>query len=942
MALKPWREIAQPHDDVLHGTFKEAEFAADITQVYTGKATAEYQDARQFYSRTFITEGMRWLLISVAQRLAGHGGDPVIQLQTSFGGGKTHTMLAVYHLATCKQTASLEGIPSILDTSGIHELPNAKVAVIDGINNSPSHQSTVNGIKVNTLWGNLAVQLMGQQGYDLVAASDTDGTSPGKEVLADLLRKASPVVILIDELVAYIRQFEGGKEYAGGTFDSNMSFVQALTEAVKIVPDAILLASLPESDLEIGGETGKRTLAALEKYFGRVESVWKPVGAEEAFEIVRRRLFATTGDAHEIDTICRSYADFYREHSDKFPAETQESTYTDRLKRSYPIHPEIFDRLYEDWSTLDKFQRTRGVLQYMAIVIHHLWQANNQDSLILPGSIPLEDTTVRNKSIHYLPQGWEPVIEREVDGPRSATADIDKQNPLFGSVHAARRTMRTVFLGSAPSHPGQLVRGIKKERILLGAVQPGQMVHIFEDVQKRIKDRLHYLYTEDDRLWLDTKPNLRREMESRKQNFNEKEQILPLIKDRVQHLFGHSHSFSGIHVFVPSADIPDEIGNGPRLVVLPLDGAYIKGNTNPAFITAEEILRNRGNQPRLRQNRLIFLAPDGDVISRLKEQARTYLAWDSIIHDVENEKLNLDLFQSKQAKKQQEGALLTLRQLIRETYKWLICPMEEFVQGKPKLIWETLTLSTAVQSVVKEIEQKLHDEEWVIYKWSPVHLKNLLEKWYFKEGKTDQNEFELWFDMCQYLYMPRLKGPDVLATAINEGLSSKDYFGHATGKDADGYMGFHFGNGSIFTIDKEGILIEKNSAQAYSDKISLSAKQKDMAGTATTQGTPGGNIHIAGTSPQPGKDKQLPANQVSEKKTHFYGTVNLNSLTAKLDFATIVDEVIQLFTSQLAVNVDISVEISAQKESGFDESVQRAVRENCTVLKFRNAEFEEN
>ena len=940
MALKPWREIAQPHDDVLHGTFKEAEFAADITQVYSGKATAEYQDAQQFYSRTFITEGMRLLLISVTQRLAGHGGDPVIQLQTSFGGGKTHTMLAVYHLATCKDTSALDGIPSILDASGIHKLPKAKIAVIDGINISPSHQSEITGIKVKTLWGNLAVQLMGQQGYDLVAASDKDGTSPGKEVLANLLRQASPVVILIDELVAYIRQFDGGKEYSGGTFDSNISFIQALTEAIKLVPDAILLASLPESDLEIGGETGKRTLAALEKYFGRVESVWKPVGAEEAFEIVRRRLFANTGNIAEIDQICKAYADFYRENSDKFPAETLESTYADRLKRSYPIHPEIFDRLYEDWSTLDKFQRTRGVLQYMAIVIHHLWQANNQDSLILPGSIPLEDTIVRNKSIHYLPLGWEPVIEREVDGPRSATADIDKQNPLFGSVHAARRTMRTVFLGSAPSNSGQMARGIKKERILLGAVQPGQLVHIFEDVQKRLRDRLHYLYTEDDRFWLDTKPNLRREMESRKQNINEKEQILPLIKERVQHVFGHSHSFSGIHIFAPSADIPDEIGNGPRLVVLPLEAAYLKGNSNPAFIAAEEILRNRGNQPRQRQNRLIFLAPDGDVISRLKDQARTYLAWDSIIHDVDNEKLNLDLFQSKQAIKQRDGALSTLRQLVREAYKWLICPIEEFVQGKPKLVWEALALSPATQSIVKEIEQKLHDEEWVIYKWAPVHLKNLLEKWYFKDGKTDQNEFELWFDMCQYLYMPRLKGPDVLAAAINEGLSSEDFFGHASGKDADGYLGFHFGNGSIFNIDKEGILIEKGAAKAYKEKITQAAAQKTVQSEVSGQ-TPAGNTFPAkGPSQSIGTEKpsQAPG---SPKKSHFYGTVKLDPLTAKIDFATIVDEVIQQFTSQLCVNVDISVEISAQKDSGFDESVQRSVRENCNVLKFRNAEFEE-
>src|SRR5690606_4340338 len=254
MSLKPWREIARPHKDVLEGSFKQSEFAADISQVANGAATDEYQDAEKFFSRTFITEGMRLLLISVAQRLAGHGGDPVIQLQTAFGGGKTHTLLAVYHLASRKVgTEKLHGIPPVLDEAGIQSLPHAKVAVIDGIKLSPSQPRNYSGIAVNTLWGELAFQLLSEEGFRMVADSDADGTSPGKEVLTDLIRKAAPCVILIDELVAFIRQLELGKQYKAGTFDSNISFVQALTEALKAVPNAILLASLPESELEVGG-----------------------------------------------------------------------------------------------------------------------------------------------------------------------------------------------------------------------------------------------------------------------------------------------------------------------------------------------------------------------------------------------------------------------------------------------------------------------------------------------------------------------------------------------------------------------------------------------------------------------------------------------------------------------------------------------------------------
>ena len=181
-----------------------------------------------------------------------------------------------------------------------------------------------------------------------------------------------------------------------------------------------------------------------------------------------------------------------------------------------------------------------------------------------------------------------------------------------------------------------MIRGIQAERVLLGTVQPGQTIGVFEDVLKRLRDRLHYLYAEQDRYWLDTKPNLRREMESRKQNISERDDLIPMLKERVNRSFGKNHHFGGIHVFTPSVDVPDDYGSGPRLVVLPTQAGYSRTETNQAFGEAEKILRNRGEQPRQKQNRLIFLAPDFDVVSRLKEQGRIFLAWRSIVADIEN------------------------------------------------------------------------------------------------------------------------------------------------------------------------------------------------------------------------------------------------------------------------------------------------------------------
>lgn len=209
---------------------------------------------------------------------------------------------------------------------------------------------------------------------------------------------------------------------------------------------------------------------ALEKTFGRVQALWKPVATEEAFEIVRRRLFEPVRDTTTRNAVCRAFADAYVAEGSKLPSETQEGRYYDRLVNAYPIHPEVFDRLYEDWTTIDGFQRTRGVLKLMAKVIYRLWKDDNKDLMILPGSIPLHDGNTRNELTYLLPAGWDPVIEGDIDGDRAETTELENKEPRFGQVGAARRVARTLFLGSAPSSVASKVgsRGIDRARVLLG------------------------------------------------------------------------------------------------------------------------------------------------------------------------------------------------------------------------------------------------------------------------------------------------------------------------------------------------------------------------------------------------------------------------------------------------------------------------------------------
>ena len=939
MTTKPWREIAKPHKDVLEGSFQQSEFAADLTEVISGTASEEYRDAEKFFARTFITEGMQLLLTSVAKRLAGRGGDPVIQLQTAFGGGKTHTMLAVYHLAGRKTKLNkLTGIPSILKEVGIKDLPQANVAVLDGNNLSPSQPLRHGEITVNTLWGELAWQLLGKAGYDKVAAADRDGTSPGKDALKELLGEAAPCVVLMDELVAFIRQFGAGEQYQAGTFDTNMSFIQALTEAMKAEPRAILLASLPESDLEVGGDVGQRALATLEKFFGRVESVWKPVALEEAFEIVRRRLFEKVGDKKQMDSVCKSFMDLYTSSPDLFPPDTQTTKYQNRIRGSYPIHPEIFDRLYEDWSTLDKFQKTRGVLQYMAIVIHRLWNSENSDALIMPGSIPLDDVETKNKSIHYLPQGWEPVIDSEIDGPRSTPSDIDGLDLRFGGVQAARRAARTIFLGSAPSTSGQTIRGIAMDRILLGTVQPQQSVAVFQDVLGRLRDTLHHLYSENDRYWFDVTPNLRREMESRKQKIEDAEELLPLVKKEVSRVLGSKHFFAGVHVFTPSSDVPDEYGTGPRLVVLPPSAAYSPAADNLAFQAANEILRQRGDQPRQKQNRLIFLSGDQDVISRLLDQSRTLLAWMSIFEDFKADRMVYQSNQMAEVKRAIDGVGKTVGQLVRDAYKWLLSPIEEFVDKKPSFKWEVVAVSPSAPNLIQEIEHKLYEEEWLISNWSPIHLRNLLSDWYFKDSQNEVNPQKLYQDTCRYLYLPRLASDRVLKDAISSGLESEDFFGFARGKEGEKYLGFAFGQTTLVTMDDSELLIERDTAKEYAARLEKDRQVETISTeTEVKSDQTSGKQDVGPDAP---KDGGTSTTDKSPLKL-FFGTIQLDDVQAKMQFAQIVDEVIEQFTSRPDTKVKISVDIQARSKKGFDETTQRSVRENCNVLRFTNSEFEE-
>jgi predicted AAA+ superfamily ATPase len=942
--MKPWREIAIPHGDVLKGTFQQSEFAADISAVHSGKAPVEYQDAKAFFERTYITEGMRLLITQVAQRLSGKGGEPVIQLQTAFGGGKTHTMLAVLHLALRKCPLSdLQGIPSLIEKAGLMDVPQSRVAVIDGNAHAPGQAWKHGKTMVKTLWGELAWQLGGVEGLALLKEADANGTSPGKDVLRQLLEDYSPCIVLMDELVAYVRQFVEGAPLSGGTYDSNLSFIQSLTEAVKQVPTAVVLASLPESEVEAGSARGVGALKALEKTFGRVQALWKPVATEEAFEIVRRRLFETIKDLPARDAVCRAFADAYVAEGAKLPSETQEGRYYDRLTQAYPIHPEVFDRLYEDWTTIDGFQRTRGVLKLMAKVISRLWKADNKDFLILPGSIPLADGDVRNELTYHLSAGWDPVIEGDIDGDRAETTELEGKEPRFGQLQAARRVARTLFLGTAPSSvaakPG--TRGLDRGRVLLGCLQPGQTTAVYSDVLGRLADRLHYLNSSGDktsdstRFWFDTRANLRREMEDRKNRFDLKTDVRKKIEEVVKKLFASVPSFEGVHVFTPHADVPDD--SALRLVVLSPEQSFLKEDSRIVTEAVLECLRMHGNQPRHRANRLIFLAPDNTVLNRLRDATRVALAWGSIVEDVDEGRLNIDQIQRKQAEKESQAANAVLPRAARECFKWLLCPVQDDPTATKPTI-ESFPLNTTSGNAPGELERVCRENELVIDAWSPIHLRAKLKELYWKPGKPTIGAVAFWDDSTKYVYLPRLKSREVLASVVRAGAASKDFFGTAYGCTGGKFDGFAFGDGNI-SFNDTLLLIEPEAATQYAieqKKLEV-ALPPEFGGKSVEPTTVTGGI--SGVT-DPGKKPSVVGPMVPPKSKAFRGSVEVSASLAKSKLRSIAEEVIELLNTDPNANIRVTLEIDAEFPQGASDNIKRGVSENATNLGFKVKDWE--
>lgn len=945
--LRPWRDIIRPHDDVASGKFQTAEFAADLSTVHSGKAGAEYRDPREFFSRTYLTAGLSELLVRGAERLSGKGGDPVVELQTNFGGGKTHSMLALYHMCGEVPASGLFGLDQLLTDAGVAVPEKVKRAVIVGTARSPVNPiETPDGLTIRTTWGDLAYQLGGKDGYALVAENDRTGISPGSELLARLFTANAPCLILIDEWVAYLRHLYKAEGLPAGSFDTNLSFVQALTEAVKVSPKTFLVASLPQSQIEVGGEGGEEALKRLRQTFTRVNATWSPATTEESYEIVRRRLFRNVEPdmfPHR-DNVVRQFAKLYREDPDAFPTGCAEEDYRRKLEKAYPIHPELFEQLYHSWGSMERFQRTRGVLRLMAQLIHELWMSSDPSLMIMTGSVPVAAARVQPELLNYLPKEWAPIISGDVDGDASTPFRIDQTTPNLGQISATRRVARAVFMATAPME-GSQNQGVDTKRVILGVCQPHERPILFEDALRRLSNQAKFLHTNMGGSWYSRSPSINRLASERASN--QEEALVVLEIDKL--LGGYIRSlkdkgpFGSLQVTPGgSADVPDE-AEGVRLVVL---GDAHPHNGKPgssAFAEAKDVFLTRGKAPRVYRNTLVFLAADQTAAAGVNEAMRKKLAWESILAD----KDSLDLSQSNVAlaKRNLEESERTLEARLREAWCHMIVPVQDTPQDE--VSWEA-TKVVSQDGILAQLGKKLVSTEGVFVEIGARRMHSALTRSIWGD-KPHLSLSDVWEYCNRFTYLPRLRDKEVLrgavVKAVSEMLPGPFAFAEDVGDDGryDGLLIDH-GRADMVLVDSRSVIVKAEVAakQREEDDIfhatptgaqpaaaaGLSVSGQTISGPQSTPGNPGGAM------PSPGA-QLAPAPTPDPLPRTFYGLVELSADRPARDMTKILEGIIEQITSAPGGTVTLRLEIDGEAPDGFDRNKQRTLLENAQVLGFK-------
>ena len=715
--LPAWYNSIMPQYDIRNGQLDESIFAANIEEVATGTAPVVYQDIVSFFDRTYVTDGMRELIRRVVQALNGkESQNRVISLQTGFGGGKTHSLISLYHVVKDSRTfRDLAAARTILDAEDMPQFDNARVAVFtqNTVSVVDGHQ-VEDGIITHTLWGELAWQLGGKEGYERVKNADIQMIAPTAKDIKPVIEGASPALILIDELADYCNKASGKVVGSGTLFTQTNSFIQTLTEVVSSIPKTVLICTLPASAREVASsEIGQEILSSLETRVVRVGSSVKPVDDEEIYEVVRRRLFDRMVDETVIEKVARKYKDMYHNRRDALPAEADRVAYVERIKKAYPFHPELIDLFRVRWGSDSRFQRTRGVLRLLASIVKDLWQRRaslvGTQALIQTSDVQMENLpTLQSQITSLMGAQWDSVMHADVFGAISNAYKLDEQNAgnNIGEYHLATAVTTTVLMASIGSSSQ---KGLSLKQLKLCLLKPDAFQHIdIDSTVNQLENIVHYMYRSsiggEQSYWFQSKPNINILINQAKGDVKEDEiygEVMQMVKQAVMNV-------AKVKVLVdPSGDIPEQ-KQLTFVIMHPKYTVAAGGNVSrSAELAIKQMAQMKGSSQRVYRNTMLYLVCSEAGKAALSMKLREYLACDKINKEYGGQ---LDPEQRKDVLDRKKLSGDAAKEQLIHAYNNVVKCVRDDLQT---LEVTSFTSEFAAQLSVNTL-QELHDNSWVL------------------------------------------------------------------------------------------------------------------------------------------------------------------------------------------------------------------------------------
>lgn len=615
--MKAFHTIAIPHKDILEGRLTMDVFAADLWEVTQNRGPDEYKESDIFYLKTYMTEGLKNLLSIIEKRLKGKGGDPVIQLQTPFGGGKTHALIAMYHKA---------------------EEWKVKKIVLVGTAMTPEE----------TMWGNIEQQLTGE------IKKFSGKVAPGKEAIRTLLDAHQPVLILIDELLEYVSRVAGVKVEQSTLASQTVAFMQELTEAVSTLEKACLVVTLPTSILEHFDEGATKLFNQLQHVAGRVEKIYTPVQEDEITKIIRRRLFSGV-DENNVKDFINEFMN-YAEKEGIIPAGTKPSEYRNRFMDSYPFMPEVVEVLYHRWGSFPGFQRTRGVLRLLALVIHSMKEKNNP--YISLADFDLSNQEIRQELIKHIGSEYNAVIANDITDVNAGAKKVDMSlGDAYKGQGLGRRTATTIFLYS---FSGGQEHGTNVGELKRSATTVQNPSALVAESAEKLKGELFYLQNIGDKYFFSNQPNLNRMLLTTMENIKKADLV-----ETERELLKSGIKGKDLKIFIWTEN-PSDIFDSEELKLIILKSQN-KG-------VMEGILKNKGQTPRVYRNTVFFLFPLESERTGFEETLKRKLAYEQINLD---KGINLSDNQKNDIKKEMKRLDGDVKDSIRRLYRMVAIPFRE-------------------------------------------------------------------------------------------------------------------------------------------------------------------------------------------------------------------------------------------------------------------------